>query len=875
MIGRLNGRAQDRIGALLPLVLLTALLGACRPSPEVLWQRADAALGSGDFAAASIDLKSLLQSQPDNAAARAALARAALALGDVASAEKEIRRALSLQPATEPGDGRQLVLAEVLLSQRRYDDVLKIIADFSAADPASAGDALMLAGRAFEAKGDDASAEARFRAAIGNDARRSAPRVALINLLFRANRLAEGDALIAEALALDADDIPALVLQGRRLIETRGVAAAETHFTRVLARARGPDAEAEVLVGLAEIQLQRGRLDEADKSIKRLEEITPGGLLAYFLRSRHRAQQGQYADAIARLQQILKADSEFLPAERLLGTVQYLNGNFEQAAMHIQRVVSRGADPFLSRLLAELRLRQNKPEEALQTLLPMMRESPGAAFDQGLLVLAGQASLTLGDHGGAGEYFRRGQEQFPDDERFRLGEISARLASGDTATARTMLASLRASTANRLALDYLGVVTELAERKFPAAEALEKRLVDENPDVTWSHLLLATVHVAQEEFDAARREFERVMQMEPANKEALINLARLDFRAGDDVGGEARLQQVIEADPDDFRPRLLLSEAHLVARRYNQALDQARAAMQLAPDSPVTLNLLARASAANGRWDTARESFARITLLDPKNPRAWLNLARATVAAGKSSGVPDSLLTAMALAPRDPVVLMTAGDLHVELRDIPKALESYRTAWRIEPSGDVAIRLCRAELAKRTGDVCAELRTWVTNQPDDLGARLFKATVHQGQGDAAAAIREYEIVLSRDQRQVQALNNLAWLLFEKGDPRARELAERALAIQPESAAVLDTLGWIVLRTGDKRRGLELITAAARRSPRDPELQYHLAAAMADNGDRPRAQRTLDTLLESDARFASREAAERLRRSLAVAPQTGS
>ncbi|MBM4197427.1 MAG: tetratricopeptide repeat protein [Gammaproteobacteria bacterium] len=847
------------------LALLFSLAG-CQRSPEQLWARAEAAADSGDYAAASIDLKSLLQRQPANAEARAALAQASLELGDAVSAEKEIRRALSLQPDADT-DARRLLLGKALLGQEKFAEVHATLAEVSARTPEEQLDARMLSARAYEGLGDDAEAERLFRAAMAAAPAEPAPKVRLINLLFRGRRDEEGDRLIADALVSNPQNISLLVLQGRRIVDTRGPAVAEPHFRRLLDLADEAEEKAEVLIGLAELQLQRGALADADASIGQLENLTPGGLLAFYMRSRFLAQSGDYAAAIASLQQILKVDSEFEPAERLLGTVQYLNGNFEQAAMHIQRVVARRPDAFLVRMLADLRLRQNRPERAMQTLLPMIRESPGAVFDEGLLILAGQASLSLGNTDEAGEFFRRGAEQFPADERFRLGEISARLASGDVATARLMLEGLRASTSNRLAIDYLAVVADLADRRFEAAFSLARRLATENPGVAWSHLLLATVNLYRNDIADARREFERVLAIEPTNKEALINLALLDFQSGDQNGGEARLQRVIEADPADFRPRLLIGEAHLAARRYNQALDQARAAIQLSPDTPAALNFLARSAAANGRWDIARDSFNRITVLDPRNARAWLNLARATVANGRAKQMPTSMTNAMSLAPDDPVVLQTAGDLYMELGQVGVALDSYRKAYAIEATGDLSVRLCQARNVEKPGSACSELLQWVRLNPRDIGPHLFKATLHQARGESREAIADYESVIGADRRQVQAINNLAWLYFQAGDGRAEGMAERALELQPDSASVMDTLGWIRLRSGDVQSGVKLVASAAKRAPADPELQYHLAYGLAKTGQLADARRTLQILLARSEAFPSRADAESLQRQL--------
>ncbi len=853
------------IGAILALALPMA---ACQPSPQELWEKAQAAGQSGDYAEAAIHLKNLLEQDPENANARAVLGATALALGDPVSAEKELRRAIDLAKKLG-GDTiqSQLVLVEAMLMQGRFEEALTALGPIDS--PGSTGArVLFLTGQAQEGLGRLPEAEANYRKAMATSPGDPAPAVATAAIAVMSGRGAEADVLLDKALLLDANNVPAMVLKGRRIFESRGATDAEAYFRQALSKAKTPADQSAVLVKLADVQLVREDMKGASESVTRLEAMAPRDIVTRYLRARIQAQSGDYASAILGLQRIMNNAPGFRPAERLLGTVHYLNGNLEQAAMHISRVIGEGGgDPFLGRVLAELRLQQDRPEQALQTLLPMIRQSPGGAFEQGLLALAGQASLQLGDTEAALAYFRRGGEQYPDNERFRLGEISARLASGDPVRARTMLEGMRASSSNPLAVDYLSVMTYLVERENAKAESLAVRLATENAEAPWAHLLLATVYSVAGNAVNARKEFDEVIKLDPANKEALINLARLDYQEGNPRSGEARLLRVIEDNAEDYRPKLLLAEAQLTERRFNEALEQARQAARLAPDLVVTLNLLGRAAAAAGRWDEARDSFTRITTLDPANARAWLNLARATVAAGQNAALPDSLMKALEIAPQDPAVLVTAGDLLMEMKQPAEATKFFENAFGRKPSGELAIRACRARLVVGPQDSCSLLNSWLSKNPGDVVVRLFVAALHQSRGEADQAVLAYELVLGGQPKQPVALNNLAWLYFEKGDPRALPTAERALEVQPKSAAVMDTLGWIQTHTGDKRRGLDHVSTAAKLLPGEPNIQYHLAFALAESGQIDSARRTLTAALVAFPSFQSRPEAEQLMRRL--------
>ena len=77
------------------------------------------------------------------------------------------------------------------------------------------------------------------------------------------------------------------------------------------------------------------------------------------------------------------------------------------------------------------------------------------------------------------------------------------------------------------------------------------------------------------------------------------------------------------------------------------------------------------------------------------------------------------------------------------------------------------------------------------------------------------------------------------------------------------AEIIDTYGWLLIKGGRLEKGLSLLEKAARRSPENGDIRYHLAAALAKAGDQTRARNELDTLLESGKDFPEKSAAQAL------------
>lgn len=86
------------------------------------------------------------------------------------------------------------------------------------------------------------------------------------------------------------------------------------------------------------------------------------------------------------------------------------------------------------------------------------------------------------------------------------------------------------------------------------------------------------------------------------------------------------------------------------------------------------------------------------------------------------------------------------------------------------------------------------------------------------------------------------LNFLGYGWVQRGihTKEAAALLQRALSLDPDNAAVRDSLGWATLRDGDLQRGTELIERAAEQTPLDPEVNYHLGVAYWDLGRKTEA-----------------------------------
>ncbi|HKL21326.1 MAG TPA: tetratricopeptide repeat protein, partial [Tichowtungia sp.] len=129
------------------------------------------------------------------------------------------------------------------------------------------------------------------------------------------------------------------------------------------------------------------------------------------------------------------------------------------------------------------------------------------------------------------------------------------------------------------------------------------------------------------------------------------------------------------------------------------------------------------------------------------------------------------------------------------------------------------------------------------------------AALHERTGtlvDAEPLFRK-AIELGPDSVAAAAQNYMAYMWAERGDKldTALGLIQKALAVEPENAAFIDTLGWIYYMQGRYEEALVQLKKASELIQDDPEVWEHLGDTYLKLGDRGCAIRKWEKGLQAD------------------------
>ena len=138
-----------------------------------------------------------------------------------------------------------------------------------------------------------------------------------------------------------------------------------------------------------------------------------------------------------------------------------------------------------------------------------------------------------------------------------------------------------------------------------------------------------------------------------------------------------------------------------------------------------------------------------------------------------------------------------------------------------------------AKLRSRISSFEEVIKLDAANEPSYL--RLIELYRRQGrEGEVELVCRG---LVRNVPTSVVGFNELAVLLTDRRDQldAALEAATKAVAIEPENGACLDTLGWVYYQRGSFKEAATPLRKGAALSPQSPVIRYHVGAALVKAG----------------------------------------
>ncbi|HXK09623.1 MAG TPA: tetratricopeptide repeat protein [Vicinamibacteria bacterium] len=158
---------------------------------------------------------------------------------------------------------------------------------------------------------------------------------------------------------------------------------------------------------------------------------------------------------------------------------------------------------------------------------------------------------------------------------------------------------------------YLLVKNRRAEATRVAFEELVARYPEE-PNVRYAY----GVFLLRDEPQKALAEFRRVLEMQPTNLPALLQIVSQLIKEGDFAGARPYAERAVAMDPDHTAARSALGRVLLEAGETDRAIAELEEAVRLSPQNDQAFFALSRAYKRAGREAESRKALAVFVELD-------------------------------------------------------------------------------------------------------------------------------------------------------------------------------------------------------------------------------------------------------------------
>ena len=351
--------------------------------------------------------------------------------------------------------------------------------------------------------------------------------------------------------------------------------------------------------------------------------------------------------------------------------------------------------------------------------------------------------------------------------------------------------------------------------------------------------------------DEARKLAERAVALQPDNPAGHLLFAQLLEESGLSAQAFEHLERVLPRYPEDTR--LSRAYVHMLLGRRDFARAVARLEPQVTayPDNAVLRFGLALAYRGADRPEAAREQLTMLVEDPELSGDAYFQLGQLADSDGHVERAiqyyrrvqGEHWLAATARAAR---LLADSGELAAARRYLARLRATHQeqlsTLFQIE-----------AELLMHRGeyrDAQELLDAGLEEIPGSIELLYSRSLAHEKLGDIAAVEADLRAILAMDADNASALNALGYSLANHTDryEEAQHLIERALALAPNDAAIIDSLGWVLYRRGQHERALAELRRAAALLP-DPEVAAHLGEVLWVMGEREQARSVWAEALE--------------------------
>jgi tetratricopeptide (TPR) repeat protein len=383
---------------------------------------------------------------------------------------------------------------------------------------------------------------------------------------------------------------------------------------------------------------------------------------------------------------------------------------------------------------------------------------------------------------------------------------------------------------------------------------LVQRVTQPYQSVAEAHFAVAQAALAAGDRPLAQESVRRAQELRPEWEMPVLLEAQI-------VSAEAPakvvplLERYLSRHPNAKDVRLHLARAYVGDKRFSDASAEFRRLLRDFPNSVEVVYPVAILALQQNDLDTAETQLKHLLELE-FGDRNLVNYYLGQVMEARNNeaaaidyygqvGLSEPFLNARN---RQAMLLARAGKLD-------EARQVLQQTATMHPTERVALGQSEAQLlrdAKRYAEALEVLERLLKSNPGNAELLYDSALVADRLDKVALVEERLRQVIALQPENAHAYNALGYTFAERNMrlDEARELVARALALLPDDAFIIDSMGWVLYRQGDLAGALiQLQKAYGLRQ--DPEIAAHMGEVLWGLGRQDEARRVLREAARKD------------------------
>lgn len=580
----------------------------------------------------------------------------------------------------------------------------------------------------------------------------------------------------------------------------------------------------------AELAGAEGSREDVTKAIQNYQEalkLDPTASIIFDELTDLYIQTGRLQDAMNEAQDLLKQNPDNLDARRMLGRIytRMIGGNPQDGKIN---------ENFLRQAIDEYRkITEKDPKDAdswvtLGRLYRVSNDSPDseAAFKKALAI-------------------------DPDNEDALTGLGSLYMDMGDTKSAIEKLKAVTDKSPSARTLEALAHAYEDQQDYKKAAEALQ-RASDLAPDDERITRGLAEDLLYSDQVDPALKLYLQLAEDEPRVPDYQLRLSQIYRVKGNLDKAQEALAKAKQLDPQSLAVRdeeISLLEAQ---KKYPEAI----AALKSILDDTARRNYsdnekktrirflekLGMDYRSNQQYQQAIDTFRQIGTVDPEaSTQVSLQVAETYRAQKDYPSALKEMDAALKKSPKDLGVVAERAQLLAEEGKADQGANELRGLLGGKQDRTVYLEMAQIyELGKKwneMGKALDEADKLSATPEDHERVSFMRGAMLERQKKFDEAEAEFRKVISAQGSQyASALNYLGYMLADRNVrlDEAYDLIKKAVDLDPDNGAYLDSMGWVYYRQGKLDQAEGLLQRALQLQP-DPTVHDHLGDVYLKEG----------------------------------------